>query len=66
MDDGLCGRFMSRRLLGHYANNSLGRKDDPFDTYHLNGNSNSVIEDINEADLYSLQMDMPIKGVAYF
>uniref|UniRef100_A0A1I8BWP2 Phosphoribosylaminoimidazolecarboxamide formyltransferase n=1 Tax=Meloidogyne hapla TaxID=6305 RepID=A0A1I8BWP2_MELHA len=61
LDDGLCGRFMRRRLLGQHANNSLGRQDDPFDSYHLNGSSNAVIEDGNEADLYSLQMDMPIK-----
>nr|CAD2187897.1 unnamed protein product [Meloidogyne enterolobii] len=61
LDDGLCGRFMRRKLLGQHANNSLGRQNDPYDSYRLNGNSNAVIEDGNEADLYSLQMDMPIK-----
>jgi len=62
LDDGLCGRFMRRKLQGQHANNSLGRQNDHYDSYRLNGNSNAVIEDGNEADLYSLQMDMPIKG----
>jgi len=53
---------MRRKLQGQHANNSLGRQNDHYDSYRLNGNSNAVIEDGNEADLYSLQMDMPIKG----
>ncbi|KAF7634879.1 hypothetical protein Mgra_00005771 [Meloidogyne graminicola] len=59
LDEGLCGRFMTRRLLGQNANNSLRRQDDH--SCNLNGISNNMLEDGNDAELYSLQMDMPIK-----
>ena len=55
---------MRRQLLGHHPNNS-GTGNGPIGLGRLNGTSAISGWDLaeeGEAELYSLQMDMPIKG----
>lgn len=77
LDDGLCGRFMRRQFLGHHYQNSCHHHptvgiipggNGPSRGRLLNGTCGGAIsgwdlaEEGDEAELYSLQMDMPIKG----